>query len=160
MKEHDFHHWHDHEPENRLGYLLDRCGSIFAHRIGGGKRGQKNIMAVIAQHPGITQKELVDILGIQPASVSELLMKLEQNGLILRQKDDEDRRRIRVRLTEAGMRQQPTEETLEDPFHVLSPDEQNQLCVLLEKLLTDWQQRTFSQRPHHGDRQYKHYHHE
>ena len=151
MKEHH----KNYKADNSLGGLLDRCGYFFAHRIGSKKRGQDNVLTAIAQQPGITQKELAENLGIQPASVSELLMKLERKGLILREKDEHDRRSIRVRLTEDGQKltEQPVEE-VSDPFRVLSAEEQAQLCSLLEKLLADWDQRYPTERRHH-----KHHHH-
>lgn len=141
MKERHNHHKH-HETDNNLGGLLDRCGHHFVHRIGGKKRGQDSVLTVISQHPGITQKELAEILGIQPASVSELLMKLERKGLVLREKNENDRRSIKVQLTEDGRTHlaAPEEESA-DPFQALSAEEQEQLCNLLGKLLTDWDQR-------------------
>lgn len=142
MKEHHMHHKHHHTHDDSLGGLLDRCGHYLAHRIGGQKRGQEGILAVIAGHPGITQKELAETLGIQPASISELLMKLERKGLVLREKDQQDRRSIKVQLTEAGRQAlEAPEEEASDPFRALSAEEQEQLRSLLGKLLTDWEQR-------------------
>lgn len=128
--------------EKELGELLDRCGHFFAHRIGGSRRGRGNIMALLAQKPGITQKELAEILGVQPASVSEILGKLERKGFVQREKAELDRRNVRVMLTEAGQQHlnQP-EEDLSAPFQVLSDAEREQLARLLGKLLQDWQQR-------------------
>ena len=153
MKEHHKHHISD----NSLGGLLDRCGHIFAHRIGNRKRGQDSILALISQHPGITQKGLAEALGIQPASVSELLKKLEQKGVILREKDEQDRRSIKVYLTEDGQNHlsEPVEEAA-DPFQALSAEEQEQLRSLLGKLLADWDQRYPTERHHH--KHHKHHH--
>ena len=103
---------------------------------------------------GITQKELAEALSIQPASVSELLMKLERKGLIVRQKDETDRRSIRVSLSDEGAQMiQPSKDAPADPFQVLSAEEQDQLRMLLEKLLTDWKQRYPIERHRH-----KHHH--
>lgn len=158
MSEHHMHHKH-HVSDNSLGGLLDRCGHYFAHRIGGKKRGQDSILTVISQKPGITQKEIGEILGIQPASVSELLMKLERKSLVLREKDEQDRRSIKVQLTEDGknLLAEPAEET-SDPFQVLSAKEQEQLRSLLEKLLIDWTQRYPAERGHHSHKHHNHHH--
>lgn len=135
------HHKH-HTYNNSLGSLLDRCGHYLSHRIGGKKRGQEGILSVIAQHPGITQKELAETLNIQPASVSELLMKLEKKGLVHREKDERDRRSIKVQLTEEGQSNlAELKEETPDPFLALSAEEQEQLRSLLGKLLNDWEQR-------------------
>lgn len=158
MKERYNHHKH-HETGNSLGGLLDRCGHYFAHRIGSKKRGQDSVLTVISQHPGITQKELGERLGIQPASVSELLMKLERKGLVRREKDEHDRRSIKVQLTEDGRAHlaAPEKESA-DPFQVLSAEEQEQLRSLLEKLLTDWEQRYPAD--HHRHKHHNHHHEE
>lgn len=156
MKERHMHHKHHHPGGQGLDSLLDRCGHYLSHRIGGKKRGQEGILSIIAQEPGITQKALAEKLGIQPASVSELLMKLEQKGLILREKDEQDRRSMKVRLSEAGgsflaaPRQEPS-----DPFQVLTAEEQEQLRCLLTKLLTHWEQQYPAEH-----RRHKHHHHD
>lgn len=162
MAEHHTKHNH-HTHDNSLGSLLDRCSHYFSYRIGGKKGGQEGVLSVIAQHPAMTQKELAKTLGIQPASVSELLMKLERKGLVLREKDEQDRRSIKVQLTGEGQQllAEPQEE-IPDPFRALSAEEQEQLRTLLEKLLMDWEQlypaehRRHKHHKHHHDKE-KHY---
>ena len=151
MKKHHKNHPHS---KNNLIALFDRCSHIFAHHFANHGRGQNGILEIIHAQPGITQKELAEVLSIQPASVSELLMKLERKGLVIRQKDDADRRSIRVALSEEGnqMLQQP-KEAPSDPFQILSTEEQEQLLILLEKLLSDWKQRYPTDR-----RRHKHHH--
>lgn len=132
----------DQEKEEYLGILLDRCGHFFAHRIGCSRRGRGNIMALLAQRPGITQRELAEVLGVQPASVSELLIKLERKGFVKREKDELDRRSVHATLTEAGQEHlERPEADKSAPFRALSDQEQQLLCQLLEKLLQDWRQR-------------------
>ena len=138
MKDHHKHHHND----KSLANLFDHCGHILSHQFGNHSRGQEGILEAIRAKPGITQKELAEILNIQSASVSELLMKLERKGLVIREKSEEDRRSIRVALSEEGekMIQQPKNAPV-DPFQALSTEEQDQLRSLLEKLLMDWKQR-------------------
>lgn len=143
------------EPEHdgSLTDLLDRCGHYFAHRIGGSRRGQGNVITFLAQHPDVTQKELAQALGVIPASLSEVLMKLERKGLVERKKDEGDRRLVRVKLTEEGQKilEQP-EEILTDPFQALTQEEQETLKQLLSKLLADWEERCSAQRKRPGGR--------
>lgn len=155
MKEHSKHH----PVDNSLGALWDRCGHMWLHRIGSKKRGQDSVLAIISQYPGITQKELGKRLEIQPATVSELLMKLERKGFVLREKDEQDRRSIRVQLTNDGQTalEAPQEES--DPFQALSADEQEQLRSLLEKLLADWAPRCPKEHHHHKHDHHKEKHH-
>lgn len=160
MKHHSGHHKHTISGDG-LDALLVRCGRFLSHRMGDRKRGQDGILAAVAQQPDITQKELANYLDIQPASVSELLMKLEHKELIRRRKDDQDRRSIRVDLTDAGRQilEQKKDEPA-DPFQSLSGEEQTQLQMLLTKLLDDWEQRYPGERKHHGHKPHHHHHEE
>lgn len=84
------------------------------------------------------QRVLRSELHIQPGSLSELLSKLEQKGLIAREHTEADRRRVTVRLTDAGQTAlSPGAEAADDPFAPLTAEEQSTLRTLLEKLLAD-----------------------
>lgn len=89
----------------------------------------------------MTQKELQEILHVQPGSISEILAKLEDKGLILREKDDSDKRKSIIKLTEAG-RNAKDMVSVEDNdgglFDALSDEEQGTLKELLKKLLDSW----------------------
>ena len=133
---------HSRSAERTLGQLLNRCGHIFTHRIGGSRRGRGSVMPLLAQKPGITQKELAETLGVQSASVSEVLRKLERKGFVKREKAEQDRRSVRVTLTEAGWEHlNRPEADLSEAFRALTREEQEQLAGLLQKLLQDWEQR-------------------
>lgn len=136
-----------------LTALLDRCGHYFAHRIGASRRGQGNVMACLARNPKMTQKDLAEELGVMPASLSEILMKLERKGFVVREKDENDRRMVRVSLTQEGQKvlEQP-DDTLTDPFRVLTREEQETLTKLLAKLLADWEELCTTERKRPGDR--------
>lgn len=138
--DHRFHTEREHDES--LAGLLDRCGHYYAHRIGGSRRGQNSVMAWLAHNPDVTQKELSEGLNIMPASLSEVLMKLERKGYVARVKDENDRRFVRVRLTEEGEAalSEAAEEVI-DPFASLSSEEQETLKLLLGKLLADWETR-------------------
>jgi DNA-binding MarR family transcriptional regulator len=49
-----------------------------------------------------SQKSLSDALGISPAAVTTTLRSLERKGYIVKQSDDADNRRKRIRITEKG----------------------------------------------------------
>lgn len=135
------HHTHEaeHEHDGSLSDLLGRCGRYYAHRIGCSHRGQENVLRWLAEHPDVTQKELGEGLDITPASLSELLMKLERKGYIERFKDAQDRRFVRVCLTEDGTEAARAQKNGGDPFVALTPEEQEQLKALLAKLLESWE---------------------
>ena len=163
MREHNRHHRDcDHryhmntEHDGSLADLLDRCGHYYTHRIGNSRRGQDSVMTWLASNPDVTQKEISEGLGITAASLSEVLMKLERKGYIIRFKDDTDRRFSRVRLTEKGEDLlDETESEADDPFITLSKEEQETLKQLLGKLLSDWEVRYISERKRQGHRQFE-----
>ena len=144
------------EHDGSLSDLLDRCGHYYTHRIGGSHRGQNSVLTWLAEHPDVTQKELGEGLGITPASLSEVLLKLERKGYIDRFKDESDRRFIRVQLTEDGVAAlDALEEKGDDPFIILSSEEQETLKNLLAKLLGDWETRYMSDRNRRNPRQFE-----
>lgn len=148
--------------DGSLSDLLARCGHYHAHRIGSNHRSQDSVLAWLASNPDATQKELAEGLGIMPASLSEVLMKLERKGYIIRFKDENDRRFSRVRLTDEGKSAlDTTDECMpEDPFTALSPEEQEVLKQLLNKLLTDWESRYAYERKRQGRKQFSERGHE
>ncbi|MDR3288065.1 MAG: MarR family transcriptional regulator [Peptococcaceae bacterium] len=150
-------------PE-RLYSLLLHCSHAFSrshHPDKGIYPGQWRILSFLATHGPITQRDLLDVAQIRSASLSELLRKLEGKKLITRSRDAADRRNVNVAITEWGRKtidenahiQQATADEL---FAVLSDVEQEQLALLLDKLLETWRQK------HHGSSRHTHdddYHH-
>ena len=126
--------------ESDLMALLDMAGRMAQRRPQGGPaRSQSLILSILAGRDALSQRELQQMLGIQPGSLSELLSKLQAKGYLCREKG-EDRRGNLLRITESGRAAIPTADDLpeDDPFSALSVEEQNQLAVLLRKLLNDW----------------------
>lgn len=152
------HHHATAGPSGSLGDLLDRCAHFFTHRIGGSRRGQESVMASLAVQPNITQKELADQLGVIPASLSEVLRKLERKGFVVRSRDENDHRIVRVKLTPEGEQElNGAEQASDDPFQPLSQEEQDMLAQLLSKLLAGWETR-YAGRNRQGGRGEQHGH--
>ena len=84
------------------------------------------------------QRELQDYLGIQPGSMSELIGKLEQKGLLQRVASEKDRRSRILMLTEQGRELTDAVKEEQELFGILSEEEQGQLRALLTKLLEAW----------------------
>lgn len=86
---------------HRLGRLLFRV----SHREGyenGHYRGQYRLLRLIMDNDGIIQRDLADQMDMRPSSMTEILARLEQMGLIRREPDEKDQRVVHVRLTDAG----------------------------------------------------------
>lgn len=132
-------HRHSEYPEDSLTGLLCRCGYI-ADRKSGRHRGQKLILQILMNVPQISQKELTDKLNIEPGSMSEVISKLEDKGLVQREKDINDRRRMMITLTEKGRNAAElcSGSLDESILEVLSEEEKASLKRILSKLLERW----------------------
>ena len=130
---------HAHRPEfladDSLRSLLIRAAQTMHHPRAGAS--QELVLRILARGD-MDQMALRGEMRIQPGSLSELLGKLEQKGLIERERAENDRRRVTVRLTEAGRAAlTPGETAADDPFAVLTEEEQATLRALLGKLLPE-----------------------
>lgn len=64
--------------------------------------GQFPLMFLLYHHEGINQGSAAERLNLDKGTVARGMMKLEQSGLIIRKKDEHDRRNYRLSLTPAG----------------------------------------------------------
>lgn len=64
--------------------------------------GARAILSMIAVSDGLCQRELVRATHLRPPTVSVILQKMEEEGMVDRRSDGNDRRIIRVYLTEYG----------------------------------------------------------
>lgn len=65
---------------------------------------QLGALREIQRHGELTPGQLAELLHITPQTVAGILSRVEQRGLVTRQRDDRDRRSYIVRLTEEGLR--------------------------------------------------------
>ena len=63
-------------------------------------RAQWAILIWLERQPGISQKELSEILEVEPISVARLIDRLEARGMVERRPDPRDRRIWRLHLLE------------------------------------------------------------
>lgn len=64
--------------------------------------GQPKVLTYVHNHEGCMQKDLAAFYGIEPATISRLLDRMESDGLIVRKSADEDKRATAIYLTEKG----------------------------------------------------------
>ena len=67
-------------------------------RAHGMTRAQWGILAWLERQPGLSQKELSEILEVEPITVSRLIDRLEARGMVERRPDPKDRRIWRLHL--------------------------------------------------------------
>ena len=86
------------------------------------------------------QREIAEVLMINPSSLSEAIDKLEADRYLERNVDPNDRRATLITLTEKGRArayevEDERAEALKSFFTPLTEDEKVQLCELINKLL-------------------------
>ncbi|MBM9520310.1 MarR family transcriptional regulator [Desulforhopalus vacuolatus] len=64
--------------------------------------GQARILTALLKHHSLSQREIAIGLHIKPATVTNMVKKMEASGLIARNRDDNDDRIINVTLTPEG----------------------------------------------------------
>ena len=64
--------------------------------------GQEFVMRHVGQNDGLTQSDLAEHLCVQPATVTKMLDRMVNAGLLERRKDADDQRVSRVYLTDRG----------------------------------------------------------
>lgn len=65
-------------------------------------QGRERLMGFLADNGEMSQSQIAAHLDIRPQSLSELLAKVEADGLIMRRQSEEDKRQTLVSLTDAG----------------------------------------------------------
>ncbi len=65
-------------------------------------RAQWVILIWLQRQPGLSQKELAEILEVEPITVARLIDRLEARGMVERRPDVKDRRIWRLHLLEAA----------------------------------------------------------
>ena len=83
------------ETAHALRKAFDRRASAL-----GVTRAQWKVLFRLTRSPGLRQVELADILDIEPITLTRILDRLEEAGLVERQRDPEDRRAWRLQVTD------------------------------------------------------------
>ena len=126
----------------KLSKRLDRLWDRTAERYGLNQGGEYKVLLKLRQAPEgrATPGELARRLSLSTGAMTNRLDRLEDAGLIVRERDPHDRRSVLVRMTEKG------QEVFTEAVHaeakqeerlvgVLNPDEQRRLNALLRRLV-------------------------
>lgn len=87
---------------NEIRHRLDACS---AHSGLSGAQGRA-LHFILAQEEPVYQRDIEEEFGLRPSTVTELLKKMEQNGLIYRKTEARDSRLKRIVVTEAALAHQ------------------------------------------------------
>ena len=99
------------------------------------------VMATLMESPGLRVTELAEALSIHASTASNLLDKIEKNGLIRRERGKDDQRVVRLFLTEAGQAAlaaapQPFTGVLPHALGQLPPEILDRLCRDLDTVIS------------------------
>jgi DNA-binding MarR family transcriptional regulator len=97
------------------------------------------VLAELHRRPGIRVTELAQAMAVHQSTASNLIDRLEKNGLLQRERSSEDQRVVHLSLTKAGRQTvarapRPLRGVLPDALHSLAPAELGELQKHLEKL--------------------------
>ena len=113
----------------------------------GGLGGQKHVLKTLfgAENGELTQKELLAMVSTTSASLSEVLAKLERDGLVERGRSEADKRKVEVKLTPKGseLAGELIREEQEFEAHalsILSDDEKKELLSYLDRIFDYWRE--------------------
>ena len=139
--------------EQSAGFLINHLARLFAHGLQdrikplGLTTGTFPALLELWEQEGLTQKQLVNRLDIEQATIANTLARMERDGLILRRKDATDGRAQRIWLTEKArvLRAPAIAAALQvnaGALQPLSETERKQFIGLLRKLIAGLQEFT------------------
>lgn len=100
-----------------------------------------HVMGAVRETPGIRAADIVEELGVAPTTLSSVVARLIQRGVLTREKSAEDRRAFALHLSEEGA-------AIANAIHAqdlhnmnlflsaLQPEEQQSLMKLFDKITT------------------------
>lgn len=128
--------------EQQILHLLGYLGH-YMYVMRGGLGGKQHVLKTLLLQGEMTQRELLELLHTSSAALSEVLGKLEREGLIKRGRSEADKRQLEVSLTEAGkgaaaemVREE--REFEKDSLDILSREEKVDLLNRLDAIFDHW----------------------
>ncbi|MBQ8971704.1 MAG: winged helix-turn-helix transcriptional regulator [Clostridia bacterium] len=128
--------------EEELTDLLRVCGHRVFHSSARG-RGQTAILQLLSQNGAMPQKDIQERMNIQSGSLSELVNKLEGRRLLVRERDERDRRRVLLCLTPAGeaaVRHRMSTPLVSIGYDGITDGELQTLLALLNRVKDGWKE--------------------
>tara|TARA_R110000744_G_scaffold325422_1_gene431262 strand:- start:1243 stop:1692 length:450 start_codon:yes stop_codon:yes gene_type:complete len=143
----------DFAKDQSPGYLVNHVARIFARGLTarikplGLTTGTFPALLELWESDGMTQKQLVEKLDIEQATMANTLVRMERDGLIVRKKDASDGRMQRIWLTARAraLHGPATKAALAENTETLaslSQDEQRQFTALMHKVIAASRHRT------------------
>lgn len=136
------------EVNDSLGFMLHDVARLMrwsfdrkSQRLGL-TRAQWSVLSSLRRYDGAQQKTLAQRLEVAPITLARHVDRLEEDGWVIRQDDDQDRRAKRVYLTDKGREilselQVLGAQVYEEALQGVSAEEEKQLRTLLLRMRTN-----------------------
>ena len=110
--------------------------------------GMDEVLSKFGSETGMNHTELGRCAGLEPSSMTGLVDRMERDGLVCRSNDPDDRRALKISLTEKGRMIHEKvfdalDRMLKDSFAGISTDEMETAQEVLRKVLTNTNKGTF-----------------
>lgn len=108
-------------------------------RLAGLTSSQLILLRVVRDHTLSTISELADTISLSQATLTSILDRLEAAGFVQRERSTQDKRKVQVRITEAGrevlkMAPEPLQETFIRQFSALKDWERSMIQASLQRV--------------------------
>jgi DNA-binding MarR family transcriptional regulator len=131
-----------------LGFLLHEVARLLRKRFEqraknlGLTRSQWQVVAYISKSEGIHQAGLAELLEVEPITLTRILDKLSERGMVERRQHPTDRRIWLLYLREAALpllevMRELGEQTRSEAFEGITPEEREQLFNILSTMKTN-----------------------
>jgi DNA-binding MarR family transcriptional regulator len=108
---------------------------------------QRFVLRVVGRQDGLTAGELARRMHLHPSTLTGILRRLVEQGLVARLEDPQDQRRVRLRLTREGqevdrVRTGTAESAMRATLSRLTPEEAATFRSVLEQLAAELERST------------------
>ena len=103
-------------------------------------KGQPPVLLFLEKETSRTQRELADFLNVKPASMTDVLQRMEKNGLVVRERDENDARLKKIKLTKKALDIHERHEKHIDSFEQflrngITEEELNSFFAIADKMI-------------------------
>ncbi|WFS62715.1 MarR family transcriptional regulator [Pseudodesulfovibrio thermohalotolerans] len=130
--------------------LASRLMARVCHGLDQAHHAQQRVLSLLLENGPMPQGELLEILDVRSSSLSELLRKLEDRGLILRERNEDDRRSFIISPTDEARALARDDGGADGQFDCLDDEEREQLRTILGKLVASLREDPMSGGPGRG----------